>query len=115
MRISNAYDLPSRLSAALATLLAIGQAQAQPINQRAARDLLLAKALCAACHAVEKYSPSSRDPAAPRFEHIANSPGITAISKALQTTPYRKMPNLKGTRDVINDVVAYILSVKANH
>jgi cytochrome c len=103
-------------SIALTTLLASGQAQAQQINQRAARGLLLAKAVCAGCHAVEKYSPPSRDPAAPRFEDIANSPGITAraISKALQTTPHRKMPNLKGTRDTINDVVTYILSLKAN-
>ncbi len=102
-------------SIALTTLMASGHAQAQQINQRA-RGLLLAKAVCAGCHAVEKYSPPSRDPAAPRFEDIANSPGITAraISKALQTTPHRKMPNLKGTRETINDVVTYILSLKAN-
>ena len=43
-------------SIALTTLLASGQAQAQQINQRAARGLLLAKAVCAGCHAVEKYS-----------------------------------------------------------
>ncbi len=103
-------------SIALTTSLASGQAQAQQINQRAARGLLLAKTVCAGCHAVEKYSPPSRDPAAPRFEDIANAPGITAraISKALQTTPHRKMPNLKGSRDVINDVVTYILSLRAN-
>jgi mono/diheme cytochrome c family protein len=98
---------------AVTTLLASGQAQAQ---QREVGGLSVAKAVCSRCHAVEKNSPPSRDAAAPRFEDIANSPGITAraISKALQTTPHRKMPNLKGTRDTINDVVTYILSLKAN-
>jgi mono/diheme cytochrome c family protein len=100
-------------SIALTTLLASGQAQAQQINQRAARGLLLAKAVCAGCHAVEKYSPPSRDPAAPRFEDIANS-GITAggISKALQTTPHRRMPNFRMNRGVLDDLVTYILSLK---
>ena len=95
------------------TLLASGQAQAQ---EREVGALSVAKAVCSRCHAVEKNSPRSRDTAAPRFEDIANRPGITAraISKALQTTPHRKMPNLKGTRDTINDVVTYILSLKAN-
>jgi mono/diheme cytochrome c family protein len=100
-------------SIAVTMLLASGQAQAQ---QREVGGLSVAKAVCSRCHAVEKNSPPSRDPAAPRFEDIANSPGITprAITRALQTTPHRKMPNLKGSREVINDVVIYILSLKAN-
>ena len=81
-------------SIALTTLLASRQAQAQ---QREVGGLSVAKAVCSRCHAVEKNSPPSRDAAAPRFEDIANSPGITAraISKALQTAPHRRMPNFR--------------------
>jgi mono/diheme cytochrome c family protein len=101
-------------SIALTALLASGQAQAQQINQRAAPGLLLARGVCAGCHAIGKYSPPSPDPAAPRFEDIANSPGITprAIVRALQTTPHRRMPNLRGSRAVLDDLVTYILSLK---
>ncbi len=100
-------------SIALMALLAISQTpQAQ---QREVGGLSVAKAVCAGCHAVEKNSPPSRDKAAPRFEDIANS-GITAggISKALQTTPHRRMPNFRMNRGVLDDLVTYILSLKAN-
>ena len=97
-------------SIAVMTLLASGQAQAQ---QREVGGLSVAKAVCSRCHAVEN-SPPSRDAAAPRFEDIANSPGITAraISKALQTTPHRRMPNFRMDRGVLDDLVTYILSLK---
>jgi mono/diheme cytochrome c family protein len=98
-------------SIAVMTLLASGQAQAQ---QREVGGLSVAKAVCSRCHAVEKNSPPSRDAAAPSFEDIANSPGITAraISKALQTTPHRRMPNFRMNRGVLDDLVTYILSLK---
>ena len=96
---------------AVTTLLASGQAQAQEPEVGA---LSVARAVCSRCHAVEKNSPPSRDAAAPRFEDIANSPGITAraISKALQTTPHRRMPNFRMDRGVLDDLVTYILSLK---
>jgi cytochrome c553 len=74
------------------TLLASGQAQAQ---EREVGGLSVARAVCARCHAVEKNSLPSRDAGAPRFEDIANLPGITpkGISEALQTIPHRRMPN----------------------
>ncbi len=104
---------PMFWSMAVTTLLASGQAQAQ---QREVGGLSVAKAVCSRCHAVEKNSSRSRDPAAPRFEDIANSPGITAraISKALQTTPHRRMPNFRMNKGVLDDLVNYILSLKAN-
>jgi cytochrome c553 len=98
-------------SIAVMMLLASGQAQAQ---QREVGGLSVAKAVCARCHAVEKNSPPSRDAAAPRFEDIANLPGITAreISKALQTIPHRRMPNFRMDSGVLDDLVTYILSLK---
>jgi mono/diheme cytochrome c family protein len=95
----------------MASLLAGSQAQAQ-IDQ-ARRGLSLAKFACAQCHSVQKRSRRSPDAAAPRFEDIANS-GMTAaaISVALQTTPHRRMPNVRLNRDDLNDLVTYILSLK---
>ena len=97
--------------ALMASLLASSQAQAQ--NQ-AKRGLFVAKQVCAQCHAVERRSRRSPDAAAPRFEDIANSPGTTAttISVALQTTSHRTMPNVRMNRDELNNLVAYILSLK---
>jgi mono/diheme cytochrome c family protein len=101
---------------ALMVLLLGGQAQAQQINQAAERGLYVAKNVCAECHAVERSSRRSPDPAAPRFEAIANSPGTTAttISDALQTRPHSKMPNFRMNSGQFNDVVSYILSLKRN-
>ena len=98
--------------ALLASLLASSQAQAQ--NQ-ANRGLFVAKQVCAQCHAVGKKSRRSPNAAAPRFGDIANSPGTTAttISAALQTTPHRTMPNVRMNRDELNNLVTYILSLKA--
>ncbi len=98
-------------SIAVTMLLPSGQAQAQ---QREVGGLSVAKAVCSRCHSVEKNSPPSRDPAAPRFEDIANLPGITArgISEALQTIPHRRMPNYTMDKGVLDDLVTYILSLK---
>ena len=99
--------------AIMVSLLASSQAQAQQINQ-AKRGHSLAKLICAQCHAVEKRSRRSPDAAAPRFEDIANSPGMTAtaISVALQTTPHRTMPKYRPNRQALSDLTAYILSLK---
>jgi cytochrome c2 len=97
----------------MALLLASSQAQAQQINH-AKRGLSVAKMFCAHCHSVEKRSRRSPDAAAPRFEDIANSPGMsaTAISVALQTTPHRTMPTFKPNREALSDLTTYILSLK---
>ncbi len=97
----------------MASLLGSSQAQAQQIDQ-AKRGLFVAKLVCAQCHSVEKRSRRSPDAAAPRFEEIANSPGMTAaeISAALQTTPHRTMPNVRLNRDELSNLVTYILSLK---
>jgi mono/diheme cytochrome c family protein len=97
----------------MASVLASSQSQAQQVDQ-AKRGLFVAKQVCAQCHAVEKRSRRSPDAAAPRFEDVANSPGMTAtaISGALQTTPHRTMPNVRMKRDDLSNLVTYILSLK---
>jgi cytochrome c553 len=97
----------------MAALLATSQLQAQQTSE-AKRGLSVAKMFCAHCHSIGKRSRRSPDPAAPRFEDIANSPGMTAttISVALQTTPHRTMPTFKPNREALSDLSTYILSLK---
>jgi mono/diheme cytochrome c family protein len=99
--------------AVMTSLVASSHSSAQQTDQ-AKRGLFVAKQVCAQCHAVERGSRHSPDAAAPRFEAIANSSGMsaTAISVALQTTPHRTMPNVRMNRDQLDDLVTYILSLK---
>ena len=89
----------------LAALLASSPAHAQRIDL-AKRGLILAKHACAECHSVEKGSLSSPNPAAPCFEDIANTPGMTAtaISAALHTS-HRTMPNVILHGDDLNNIL----------
>jgi len=77
------------------------------------QGLILAQQICAQCHAVAAGSPSSPNAAAPRFEDIANIPGMTAtaISATLHTS-HRTMPNVMLDSDQISNIVAYLLSLK---
>jgi len=98
--------------ALLVSLLAVGPGQAQQTD-RTRRGLILAKQICGQCHSVAKGSPMSPKPSAPRFENIANIPGMTAtaISVSLHTS-HPTMPNVMLERDEVDDIVAYILSLK---
>src|SRR5262245_9120 len=80
---------------------------------RPERGLTLAQRLCSECHAVLKTQERSPNPAAPRFETIANVRGMTgiAIAAAFQT-PHRQMPNIMLEPSDLNDVAAYILTLK---
>jgi mono/diheme cytochrome c family protein len=98
--------------AVLAPLLASGQIRAQPIDQPR-QGLVLAQQICAQCHAVEAGALNSPNPAAPRFEDIANIPGMTAaaISATLHTS-HRTMPNVMLDGDQTGAIIAYLLSLK---
>jgi mono/diheme cytochrome c family protein len=90
-----------------------GSSGAQQIGN-AAQGRRLAQADCAQCHGVDKNSYSS-NPAAPTFDDIANVPGMTsrALIVALRTS-HRSMPNLVIKDHDLEDLVAYILSLKSN-
>jgi cytochrome c len=99
------------LSVASAQLL-MGQAWAQDAGDSKAGQTL-ARQICSECHAVDRTQPLSPNPAAPRFETIANVPGMTgaALSAALQT-PHRTMPNVMLDADQLGKIVAYVLSLR---
>jgi mono/diheme cytochrome c family protein len=96
----------------LTLLLLSSQARAQDVGDSAA-GFALAKGVCAECHAVDTATRLSPNPEAPRFEVIANTPGMTATAlTAALRTPHRTMPNLMLDRDELRNVIAYILSLK---
>ena len=92
-----------------------GKAWAQEASYREA-GLTLARRICSECHAVERKLVPSPNSAAPRFETIANVPGMTAIalSVALQRS-HRTMPNINLNADELRDIVAYILSLQRSN
>jgi mono/diheme cytochrome c family protein len=96
----------------VASALASGRVDAQEPSQPG-QGLALAQQVCAACHAIDKRTEASPNPAAPRFEVIANVPGMTtmALTVALRT-PHKTMPNLVLEGEEIRNVAAYILSLK---
>ena len=75
---------------------------------------LLAREICAQCHAVGRGETRSPAADAPSFERIANVPGMTglALTVALQTS-HKTMPNLMFEPAELRNVVADILSLKA--
>jgi mono/diheme cytochrome c family protein len=78
--------------------------------------LALARRVCSSCHVVERGQATlfPTGPEGPTFHAIANTPGMTAIALrvALQTS-HRTMPNLMFEAREMNDLSAYILSLKS--
>ena len=105
-----------RLIGLLATIAIVVAGSRAALAQdvgHAGAGLALARQICSQCHAVERTQPLSPNPAAPRFETIANVRGMTgtALIAALHT-PHPTMPNVMLNAGELSDVVAYFLSLK---
>ena len=89
-----------------------GTAQAQEVGS-AERGLQRAREACADCHLVVKEAGRSTIPGAPAFATVAMTPGLTraALTAMLQTS-HRTMPNVVIEGRDMNDIAAYILSLK---
>ncbi|MGW9333509.1 c-type cytochrome [Bosea sp. NPDC055594] len=94
------------------TLLAAEAGRAQGVGDaRAGREV--ATLLCIQCHQIDG---AGRDPGRmpPGFGAIADMTSQTALSlRIFLQTPHGNMPRYQLTRDEIDDVVAYILSLRA--
>lgn len=103
---------PQRFIIAVLMSVVASAAQAQEAGS-AQRGLVVARQACSQCHLVVKETGRSTDPNAPTFETIAKTPGMTsaALIVALRTS-HRTMPNVVIKGEDINDLVAYILSLK---
>ena len=102
------------LSAILLTLSAQA-AQAQVIGnpQKGAE---LASDTCAGCHGVRDRQLLSPNPSSPTFYEVAKSPGMTAAALTVTlTTPHAGMPMFMFTPEQRQDIIGYILSLKADN
>ena len=79
------------------------------------RGLVYAKKACAKCHAVEAGDMFSPTMIAPTFSAVADTPGMTerALFVWLQSSDHATMPNLMIAPGDLDDVVAYIMSIRA--
>lgn len=68
---------------------------------------------CASCHAVAAGQTVSPNPNAPAFDTIANTPGLTRTAlDAWLHTPHPSMPNLIVDPARIDDLSAYLATLK---
>jgi len=96
--------------AVLATFAAQVFAQVPAGDVAAGRDLVTAR--CRTCHAVDGPPPASRQQA-PSLVAVAQMPSTTSLSlHAFLLTPHPRMPNYRLTPQEIDEVVAYILSLR---
>jgi mono/diheme cytochrome c family protein len=102
----------ARVIIAVAMCVMAGGANAQQIGS-VQEGRQLAREVCAECHAIVNAADGSTNPNAPTFKVIANTPGMTsaALTVALQTT-HVTMPNFVVKGDALQNIIAYILSLK---
>jgi mono/diheme cytochrome c family protein len=75
----------------------------------------LAREVCSPCHAIDPppHAPRLVD-IAPDFQAIADTPGMTSTAlRAFLLSSHPKMPNFILSRAQSDDVVTYILSLRA--
>ncbi|MBR0673939.1 c-type cytochrome [Neoroseomonas soli] len=86
-------------------------AQTEPGDPRA--GLRLSATWCANCHQVAPGGPGPSTDAAPTFRSIAQMASTTSMSlRAYLQTPHPSMPDYRLTREELDDVVAYLLTLK---
>ena len=79
----------------------------------AIRGRAFAAQLCADCHQTEPGAPASADPAAPSFAAVAKTKGMTAMALGVwMQTSHPTMPNIKLKPETMDDIIAYIRSLK---
>jgi mono/diheme cytochrome c family protein len=92
-----------------AALSAAGPSMAQDI----AAGERIAKTWCAGCHQVGKDQTGTRNDAVPSFPSIAGMSSTTAAGlRVFLSTPHGKMPDYSLSRNDIQNVSAYILSLR---
>ena len=117
-----AHDLIMRQFTALLCSIWLAACAAQPAVRtdelssapgNAAAGLRYAQQVCAECHAVAAGVTWSNLPEAPSFESIANTPGMTRLAlNAWLHSPHPSMPHLIVEADRIDDLAAYLTSLK---
>ena len=85
---------------------------AQDIGDAAAGQQL-AETWCNTCHVVTSTPQRGASTGAPTFSAIARMPSTTPLSlRAFLQTPHSGMPDLHLSRDEIDNLAAYLLSLR---
>jgi len=86
---------------------------AKAFAQDVANGELIAKTWCAGCHRVDSSGAALQNAAVPAFQAIAQAPGTNQASlRIFLSTPHPKMASYGLSRDEIQDVSSYILSLR---
>ncbi len=73
----------------------------------------LAETWCSSCHVVDPTLQRGIDNGAPAFAAVAGMSSTTPLAlRAFLQTPHAQMPDLHLSRDEIDDLTAYILSLR---
>ena len=73
----------------------------------------MAETWCSSCHVVTPGQSRGASTGAPSFRDVAGQKAITPMAlRAFLQTPHHRMPDLHLTRREIEDVSAYILSLR---
>jgi mono/diheme cytochrome c family protein len=99
---------------AACVLLPAVVAPAQEVGSPAA-GLALAERWCAECHLVSGQAATPVPAGAPpSFQSVAADPAVTELwLRTFFVTPHPVMPNIRPSPDQVDDLVAYILSLKS--
>ena len=100
------------LGAGLAAAISMAMAALNGASADAVAGKESAEKWCAECHSLrpDRLSPNS---AAPTFPQLAAEPSITQYSlRAFFQSPHETMPQIAFTREQMDDIVDYILSLK---
>jgi cytochrome c len=74
----------------------------------------LAETWCSSCHLVGAPHGTVVSNGAPTFAAIAADKAVTVLSlRAFLQTPHARMPDLHLTREEVDDLASYILSLRA--
>lgn len=74
----------------------------------------VARAICAECHFVAEDQPLIPRADAPPFPEIVSDPAVTEISlRVFLRTPHLTMPNLQLSEKETDDIVRFMLALKA--
>ena len=97
----------------LGAMLALAVPAAAQQTGDPAEGRRLAERWCISCHVVEANPGSAAANGVPTFPAIAKMPGTTPMGlNAFLQTPHGRMPDLQLKRQEIDDLSAWILSLK---
>lgn len=104
----------SAMPSAISAVLVVGTAMAGELPGDPIRGRTLALRECQQCHEVEPGERQGKLPDPPAFQILADDPAMTALAlRVFVRTPHANMPNLILRDAEVDDIVAYIHSLKS--